>query len=86
MRTGTLDSEEDISQLDNSELSERDESWDILVDIHGEDKTKPSRRATFCVEWDPTIKGWTCKYFQAWRPMKEKSPLPLRTKTKCAFI
>lgn len=57
VRTGTLDSEEDISQLDNSELSERDESWDILVDIHGEDKTKPSRRATFCVEWDPTIKG-----------------------------
>ena len=54
VRTGTLDSEQDTSQLDNEELSERDESWDVLVDIHGDDKAKPSRRATFSVEWDPT--------------------------------
>lgn len=61
VKTGTLSSqgklnidrsEEDLSLI-LEELSERDESWDVLVDLHDEnDKSISSRRkGTFFVEW-----------------------------------
>lgn len=62
IKTGTLTSERNLAienssseELSLEELSTRDESWDVLVDLHNEnDKPKSSRRATFLFEWTST--------------------------------